>query len=164
MTLEEYISQLPKHIQFAHAIRFSRLVLPLWDNYAKTNALTYRDSVVGLDHRVASGLLKNTVDAVENYLSSNRMGKVILKRTVLVPLSEQFTDPMVALQDLDWDLPNEIEKTFYAIHNLLNSALGKEKTAFNKATLYVSINQAIDALTIARALSEAEIRQLLYST
>ena len=162
MTLEEHIDNLPKDKQFDIAIRLTRLALPIWNKYAKKNELTYHDTVVGLQHSVNRTLLKNTIDAVEKYISTNIIGKAIMKNTALISLSRQFSDPIVALQDLDWELPNEIKKTFYSVHNLLDSVLGKEKTVFNEKTIYVTINQAIDALLSSKLMTEKEIRKILY--
>jgi hypothetical protein len=106
--------------------------------------------------------LKNTIDAVEKYISTNKINKAIIKNIDLLKFSRQFSDPLVALQDLDWELPNEVERTFYAVHNLLDSALGIEKTIFNEATIYVTINQAIEALESSKLLTEKEIREILY--
>ena len=162
MTLKEHIDSLPKDKQFGIAIRLTRLALPIWDKYAEKNELTYRDTIVGLQHSVNRALLKDTIDAVEKYVSTNIIGKAIIKITDLESLSRQFSDPIVALQDLDWVLPNEIERTFYSVYNLLNSALGKEKTVFKETTIYVTINQAIDALSSSKLMTEAEIREILY--
>ncbi len=131
MTLEEHIDNLPKDKQLDIAIRLTRLTLPIWDKYATKNELIYRDTVVGLQHSVDISLLKNTIDAVEKYISTNKINKAIIKNIDLLKFSRQFSDPLVALQDLDWELPNEVERTFYAVHNLLDSALGIEKTIFN---------------------------------
>ncbi len=162
MTLEEHIENLPKDKQFDIAIRLIKLSLPIWDKYADKNELTYRDTVVGLHHSVDRALLKNTIDAVEKYISTNMISKVVIKNTDLLSLSRQFSDPIVALQDIDWELPNEVEKTFYAVHNLLDAALGKEMTTFNESTIYVTINQAIDALDSSKTMTEEEIRKVLY--
>jgi hypothetical protein len=162
MTLEEHIENLPKDKQFDIAIRLTKLSLPIWDKYAGKNELTYRDTVVGLHHFLDRVILKNTIDAVEKYISTNMISKVIIKNTDLLSLSRQFSDPIVALQDIDWELPNEVEKTFYAVHNLLDAALGKEMTAFNESTIYVTINQAIDALDSSKTMTEEEIRKVLY--
>ncbi len=162
MTLEEHIENLPKDKQFDIAIRLTKLSLPIWNKYADKNELTYRDTVVGLHHFVDRALLKNTIDAVEKYISTNMISKVVIKNTDLLSLSIQFSDPIVALQDIDWELPNEVEKTFYAVHNLLDAALGKEMTAFNESTIYVTINQAIDALDSSKTMTEEEIRKVLY--
>jgi hypothetical protein len=162
MTLEEHVDNLPKDKRFDIAIRLTRSALPAWDKYAEKNELTYRDTVVGLQHSVNKALLKNTIDAVEKYISTNIIGKAIIKNTTLLSLSRQFSDHILALQDLDWELPNEIERIFYSVYNLLDSALGKEKTVFNETTIYVTINQAIDALSSSKLMTEAEIREILY--
>ena len=162
MTLEEHISNLPKDKRFDIAIRLTRLALPIWYNYSNRNELAYRDTVVGLMHSVDRTLLKNTINEVERFVIANRINKAIIKNFELLTLSRQFRDPIVALQDLDWELPNEVERTFYAVHNLLDSALGKEKTVFNEATIYVTINQAIEALESSNFLKEKEIREILY--
>ncbi len=162
MTLKEHIENLQKDMQFDIAISLTKLSLPIWDKYADKNELTYRDTVVGLHHSVDRALPKDTIDAVEKYISTNMINKVIIKNTDLLSLSRQFSDPIVALQDIDWELPNEVEKTFYAVHNLLDAALGKEMTAFNESTIYVTINQAIDALNNSKTLTEEEIRKVLY--
>ncbi|WP_318640275.1 hypothetical protein [Flavobacterium ardleyense] len=162
MTLEEHIDNLPKDKRFDIAIRLTRLTLAIWNNYADKNELTYHDTVVGLLHSVDRTLLKKTIDAVEKYILTNRINKAIIKNFDLIPFSRQFSDPILALQDSDWELPYEVERTFYAVHNLLVSALGKEKSAFNETTIYVTINQAIDALSSAELVTETEIREILY--
>lgn len=162
MTLEEHIDNLPINKQFDIAIRLTKLALPIWDKYAEKNELIYRDTVVGLHHSVDRTLLKNTIDAVEKYISTNIFNKIIIKNTDLLSLSRQFSDPIVAIQDIDWELPKEVERTFYAVHNLLDAALGKEMTVFNEATIYVTINQAIDALDNSKTMTEEEIRKVLY--
>lgn len=162
MTLEEYIDNLSIDKQFDIAIRLTKLALPIWDKYAEKNELTYRDTVVGLQHSVDRAILKNTIYAVEKYISTNFINKAIIKNIDLLSLSSQFSDPIIALQDLDWELPDEIEKTFYAVHNLLDSALGKEKTAFNETTIYVTINQVIVALDSSKTITQEEIRKILY--
>jgi hypothetical protein len=162
MTLEERINSLPKVKQFDIAIRLTKLALPIWDKYAEKTELSYRDTVVGLQHSVDKALLKNTIDKVEKYISTNILNKAIIKNSDLLSLNRRFSDPIVALQDTDWELPTEVERIFYAVHNLLDAALGKEKTAFNEATIYVTINQAIDALDCSKTMSEGEIRKIIY--
>ena len=159
MTLEEYINSLSKGKQFNIAIRLTRLALTIWNKYADKNKLAYRDTVVGLHHSVDKNLLKNTINTVEKYISTS---KAAIKNTELLPLSKQFSDPIVALQDTDWELPNEVVLTFYAVYNLLNSALGEERKAASETIIYIAINQAIAALESSKLLTEAEIREVLY--
>ncbi|MCX6318901.1 MAG: hypothetical protein NTW29_16600 [Bacteroidetes bacterium] len=157
MTLQEYISSISTTRQFELAIRFARLALPLWEAYAAREELTYQDSVVGMKHSVEKELLEHTIDAVESFLANLKSDQ-----EKLLSYSGDFTDPIVALQDGDWELPYGAEKVFYSVHNLLEAALGNEKTVFDEATIYVSINQSIDGLIHEQVMTEEEIRGVLY--
>ena len=161
MTLQEYTHNLPEDRQFKLAVKLTKLALPIWDNYADKNDLTYRDTVVGMHHSVDRKLLLNTINAIEEYLNLNRLKKLFDGKSKLLELSGQFDDPVVALQDMDWELPDEVLKTFYSVHNMLDTLVGKEQTVFGDSTIYVSINQAIDALETSKSLSSAEIKMIL---
>ena len=52
---------------------------------------------------------------------------------------------------------------FYSIHNLLDAALGKERTVFDETTMYVTVNQAIDALESSKSFTTEEIKIMLYN-
>ncbi|MBK9700332.1 MAG: hypothetical protein IPO79_09600 [Flavobacteriales bacterium] len=141
----------------------TKAALPIWDKYADKNELTYQDTVVGLHHSVDRQLLLKTINAVEQFVATNIIKRTIFKNPDLLSSDRQFNDPIVALQDTDWELPYEVERTFYAVHNLLDAALDKEKTAFNETTIYVAINQAVDALASSNTMTEEEIRNILYN-
>jgi len=161
MTLQKYTDSLPKEKQFNLAIRFAKLTLPIWDNYADKNDLSYRDTVVGMQHSVDRKLLLTTINAVEEYLNSNKLKKIFNGKGKLLELSRQFNDPIVALQDCDWELPDEVLKTFYSVHNLLDTLVEKEQTVFGESTIYVSINQAVDAIEKSKTLTFEEINEIL---
>ncbi len=65
------------------------------------------------------------------------------------------------MQDLDWELPSPVELTFYATRNLLDKVNGEEVTVFDEPQIYVVINQAIDALSQEKIMSDVEIKELL---
>jgi hypothetical protein len=67
----------------------------------------------------------------------------------------------VALQDEDWNLPEAVLKTFYSVYNLLGGVAGKETSLFGENIFYVSINQSIDALLVAKLLPIEDIRHIL---
>ena len=162
MTLQEYVDSLPKGKQFALALRLTKLALPIWAKYSEENTLTYRDTVVGLTHRVDKELLQNTIEAVETYLSLSKWEKFRDGRRALLKLRVQFDDPVVALQDADWELPDEVLKAFYAVCNLIDAVIGEDQTTFGDTTIYVSINQAADALENSKALKFDQIHELIY--
>ena len=160
MILQEFTDSLAKDKQFKLAIKLTKLAIPIWDNYTDKNDLCYRDNVVGMYHTVDRKLLLNTINAVEEYLKLNKLKKLFDRKSKLIELSKQFDDPIVALQDCDWELPNEVLKTFYSVRNLLDTLLGKEQTVFNERTIYVSINQAIDALEKSQTMTIEEIKTM----
>ena len=161
MTLQQYCNSLPKSKQFKLAITLINHVLPVWSNFAADNTLSYRDSIVGLIHTVPPTLLEDTVKEVREYFSRAPLSKVFTDQTKLFKLYSYFDDPITALQDMDWELPEAVVKTFYAVYNLLGSIVENELTAFNDPRIYVSINQAIDAIETAGLLTEIQVREIL---
>lgn len=155
MTLQKHIDSLPKDKQFDLAIRLTKLALPIWDNYADKNELTYRDTVVGMTHTVERKLLSKTLDVVEDFLHLNKSDRKLSE------LRRQYDDPVVSLQDCDWELPDDVRKTFYSVYNLLDTLLGKERNAFGDLTIYVAINQAADALEESKMLTVDDINKIL---
>ncbi len=180
MTLREYTAGLPKSKQYDLAIKLIKLALPIWSNYVEKNELVYRDTVVGMMHEIDRDLLPDSVLAAEEYLAPKQMETNTSEKNILIHLLERFRlkqkmppnklihlydkflEPIVALQDLDWELPYETQRIFYAVYNLLSSLVDKEETIFNEPTIYVSINQAIDALETSQTLSTDEVKKVIY--
>src|SRR5687768_10535313 len=102
MTLEEFCKSLSKTQQVRLAIRLTRQALPIWDTYVQRNSPAYRDSVVGLEHTVSPQLLADSIDAVEQYISRSLLFR---PKARLLKFYSCFDDPIVALQDDDWQLP-----------------------------------------------------------
>ena len=75
----------------------------------------------------------------------------------IVLIRQELSDPIVALQDLDWELPKPVEMSFYAIRNRID---GQETTVFNEPQLFVVVNQAIEALMLINAINETEISEI----
>lgn len=146
MNLEEYCNSLPKTQQLELALHVTKTALPAWEDYTDNHPLSYRDSVVNLQHDVPKRLLTDTVEELEK--SPANMEK-------LRQLHALFQDPIIALQDGDWKLPNALEKIFYAVYNLSEAALT------NAPTISLAINQAIEALETEKILSEVQIRDII---
>jgi len=152
--MKDWINNLPTDKKIALAIQFAKLALPIWDKYALKKKLTYRDSIVGIKHTIEKNLLLNTITAVESYLVSN-------DKHTLLQLYSSFQEPIVALQDDDWELPNEVCKTFYSVYNLLKGVLENKENTFGEESLYVCVNQAIEATDTAKLLSIEVIKTML---
>lgn len=154
MNLEEYCASLPYDKRFKIAIKLCRRALRIWEKYCETNSLDYTDTVVGMHHEVRSELLSDTIEFCSAAESENVPGPPVVS-VKYKKLVDEFSDPVTALQDGDWSLPYPVERTFYAVYNLLQS-LYKEKTAFLQQTHYLVINQAADALVEAGILTMSE--------
>jgi hypothetical protein len=161
MTLKDHCNALSQARQFALAIRLCKLGLPIWERYAEKHALRYTDSVVALRHKVDKNLLADTLSDIETYISNCRPDANCIDNSLLSKRREQFSDPVVALQDDDWKLPYSVERIFYAVYNLLEAAYGSEPDESGEPTVYLSINQAIDGLETGSVLSITEIKNLL---
>ncbi len=161
MTLREYCDTLPEGKQIAMALMLTRHLLPAWSEYAEHHTLSYRDTVAGLTHTVPRQLLGDSICEIEVYLSSPRLLRMIKRKDKLLKLYSSFSDPVIALQDTDWELPPALERSFYSVYNLLGVVTGKKKTVFGDPAVYVSINQAIEALDTGKILSEAQIKKII---
>jgi hypothetical protein len=153
MTLQNFCDRLPDDKKNQLALRLAKRTIPIWNNYADKHKLSYRDSIVGLKHTVERTLLEETLNEIG--ISS------FTKTEPLSDLYNKFIDPIVALQDDDWKLPNEVEKTFYCIYNLLVFVIEEKQNGSSYSPIYVSINQAIEALETSETLTEEEIKKLL---
>ena len=161
MSLQKHIDALSKRAQFKLAIRLARIAMPIWENYTEKNRLFYIDSVVGLTHSIDKRLLQNTISAIEIYLYQNGFMRFISGKSDLIKLRREFDEPVSALQDMDWELPDLVAKTFYGIYNMIDSLIGKERTVFNEPTIYVAVNQLADALESSKLLTFDELNQIL---
>ena len=161
MDLDQFTNSLSPDRQLILAIKFARLALPIWDDYVSKNELTYIDTVVGMRHTVNKQLLKETIDEVQRFVSANGMIIISSSDDQRETLSLQFDDPRISLQDQDWELPEAVKLTFYSVYNLLETSLGKTKTTFGEATIYVSINQAIDALLTSGTLTLLKVNEII---
>ncbi len=161
MPLHEFIAGLSSTKQGQLALHFCRLALPVWEEYAAYHSLEYRDSVVGLDHTVKERILEDALVAVEAFTKKNAVQQFFAGKESLMKVRSAFDDPITALQDLDWELPYAVERIFYAVYNLLNWLIGKEKSPFGESVIYVAINQAADAFLESKRMTVEEINEAL---
>ncbi len=152
MTLKELIAELPEQNKMLLAIEFLEKLLPVWENFsADYRNLQYVDSVVGLTHNVDSQIVKRTMSFAKDWIN----GKIDKK--LQAKLTEQYVDPIVSLQDLDWEIPENIRLIFYASYNLLGKINGEKETIFHEDQMYLVLNQAIDAILKSNLMTKEEI-------
>ncbi|HVS93725.1 MAG TPA: hypothetical protein VHE59_16920 [Mucilaginibacter sp.] len=150
MTLSEYCATLSQEKLLETAIACCEVALTIWDEYALANKLSYRDTVVGMHHEVRPELLHDSLLYCTGKSSKD-----------FATLLDEFSDPKVAIQDSDWELPSNVEKVFHAFYNLLDG-LKKPITVFDEQTHYVAINQAIDAIYSSGKMTVDQIKSIIY--
>ncbi len=157
MDLKEYCYSLSSNDLYTLAIKMCENALIIWDDYALKNKLYYRDTVIGLSHTVRTQLLSDTIQFCKETHNVK-----FTRSTDFDKLLEEFSDPIVSIQDSDWELPYPVEKTFHAVYNLLKGDQ-EQLTNFDELTHYVSVNQAVDAITEHGRMPMKEIKDLIYS-
>jgi len=154
--IKRFISTLEESSQYDLALTLTNKTITIWDEYARTNKLEYVDTVVGMHHKVKKDILSRTLSTIKQELLNPKSQQNKIRQ-----LREEFSDPIVAMQDLDWELSPPVELTFYATQNLLDKINGEETTIFDEPQIYVVINQAIDALSQSNLMIDTEIKELL---
>lgn len=157
MTLSEYCASLSQKKLFELAIVCCEKALPIWNEFSSKNELSYTDTVVALHHNVRPELLNDSLA----FCKKGTLGELV-KENRLNDLLIEFGDPIIALQDLDWELPPNVQLVFLSVYNLLDG-LKKPDTLFNEQTHYVSVNKAVDALYSTGAMTVDQIKDLIYN-
>ncbi len=80
----------------------------VWERHAPGLKLAYRDSVVGMHHEIDPALPRRTLLASEDRAA----------------LEKEWLEPITALQDDDWELPDAARDAFYAAYNAVRGRYG----------------------------------------
>ena len=100
------------------------------------NAVTYVDSIVGLEHTLDAGLGSRALTWVQHAVATGVFASS-------PEISKAYGEPLSALQDDDLDLPDPIEQAFYAIYNLYRAATDRGPRTSER--LSRAIHQALAA-------------------
>ncbi len=76
-------------------------------------------------------------------------------------MNYEITEPIVALQDGDFEIPLNVELILLSAFNLNEYLNGKKKRCLKENTVYISINQSIDSITKSGNLNFDEINKIL---
>ena len=150
---------LPADRQLTIAIHFCRLGLPIWDDFASdADARAYHDGVVGMHHVISDTLLARALATAEAALNHADDCATAAGTEAIRSVEHEFIEPIVALQDGDWELPDAVTLIFYAHSNLIEHLSGRKVLLGGESALYVSVNQAIDALETSGRMTMEQIR------
>ncbi len=158
-TLKDLIGGLPEDRQLTLAVHFCRLGLPIWEAFAlDVKARDYYDGVVGMHHVISETLLARALATAQAALNQTDYSSTVAGIEAIRSIAHEFVEPIVALQDDDWELPDAVKLIFYAHSNLVEHLSGKRVFSGGETALYVSVNQAIDALETSGRLTMEQIR------
>lgn len=156
MPLDSFVASLTETQRYRIAIDLIERLYPVWDEFAHNQSnLEYIDTVVGMEHSVDKDIVKRTVLLAKNWMDG-RCDKMELEL-----INDMYTDPIISLQDEDWEIDHTIELIFYSVYNLMRKVNGVEKSLFGEEQLYLVINQAADALLQSNSMTVDEINSLL---
>lgn len=157
MSLQDFLSTIPEKNQYELSVKFLTIGQPIWKNYANSNKnLEYTDTVVGMHHKVSKDIIQRTID-----LASKEINSPESKTKQITELYQEFRDPIVSLQDMDWEIPESVLLIFYSAYNLIESLKGKKETYNGETMIYISINQSVDAITRENIKTFDEINIIL---
>ncbi|OFY89695.1 MAG: hypothetical protein A3K10_14570 [Bacteroidetes bacterium RIFCSPLOWO2_12_FULL_31_6] len=157
MSLQDLLSTIPEKNQHELSVKFLTIGQPIWKDYAINNKnLEYTDTVVGMQHKVSHDIIQRTIDLISEEIKSPKS-----KTKQIAELHQEFRDPIISLQDMDWEVPESVLLIFYSAYNLIESLKGKKETYDDESMIYISINQSIDAITREKIKTFNEINTLL---
>ena len=102
---------LPEYRRF-EALRLACAdALEVWRRYRKDGKpLEYRDGVVGMRHTVDDRLPERALDEIDRYLRGQPVDPTAT--------DTEYSEPIVAMQDDDLDVPRPVAQAYYAVYNL----------------------------------------------
>lgn len=123
-----YLELTPAQQKRLH-LRLCERALEVWTAYAaEQGPIVYVDSVVGIRHTVEAEIPGLALAAARDERDT-------------YDLDYRYTEPIVALQDTDLELPGGVELAYYALYNLFRKyALGADVDG------WLVVNQALSAL------------------
>ena len=158
MDLKEFVLSLNERSKLNLSIRILKEALPIWDKFSNSEkTINYTDSVVGLYHTVNKDIIQRTIELAEKCIETK-----LLQYFKIRNLHQEYRDPIVSLQDFDWELPEEIEYLFYSAYNIVEKLNGKNHKGFDEDDiLYLAINQGISSIDLTSLYSVEHVKSIL---
>lgn len=161
MALQNNIAELDDTSQLELAIVMIENGLSIWTDYTSTNKLEYTDHVVGMHHKIDSNLLQRAIEVSKEEVHKKNLLDKIIKKNNLKNILDEFLEPKTAIQDFNFELPNEVELIFHSTYNLLEAINGAKPNYSRETMVYVSINQSIDAIESSNLMTIDEVKDIL---
>ncbi|MBN2497213.1 MAG: FHA domain-containing protein [Deltaproteobacteria bacterium] len=150
--LEAAMAPLPHRLRCLCALAASAEALPVWRAHAAGATLAYHDSVVGMHHVVDRDLPRRALAFVWACVGRGEFGPCF-------ELARGFGEPVCALQDEDWLLPEAPRMAYYAAYNTFNLCTGWELASEKARVFAMAVHQAQVARIVERDLPREEARR-----
>ena len=131
---------LPKFLALSAEAQIDALVLAAepalvaWTTWAVREKPEYTDSVVGMHHVVDIDLPACALEDVRRRHEEPDPSAV----------QQAYVEPIVAIQDCDWEMPNHLELGYYGIYNLHRLVFEPQDTV----TATLVLNQALSGTLV----------------
>ena len=136
------------------ALLLAHKALPVWEKYAASQDMIYKNSPTVAISKINHQLLAKALAEVQ--LQSNQLFPVS-RNAAIKQYYYHFVGPVIALQDDNWAPPYHVKKIFLSVYNILKSILEQDNTSAVENFLSIAINQSIDCMDITKLYSKPEI-------
>jgi hypothetical protein len=153
-TLEKILLTIEIPVQIDLALSLIDDGLQIWKAFAQHEPNIYYYDGVGGKHSVDADLLQRTVDTIRTEILHPGS-----QTALLADLHDRFVYPSISLTNLDWAVPDEIDRIFCAAFNLIRIYALKDAPV--EVHLNLAINQAADALMTAKIRSLDELQDII---
>ena len=172
--LDEYCKKLSDEAQLKIALRLCREALPIWEAYMRKDdkgletlntLITEQTRVQGGLERIDNGFLERTLTKIEKsyFLAKekNELPLPLMKLDVL--LNPLLATSSQVLTNDKWDsiLTRSVRLAYTSVWNILVWILYRRKNDAGETHIYISINQAADALMLEEVMTVEQINALL---
>ena len=140
------------------ALMLAHKALPVWESYAASHDMIYKNSPDSPVSKINYQLLANAID--ELTFQSKQLFPGI-NNTTIKQYYYHFVGPVIALQDGNWAPPYPVKKIFLSVYNILKSILEQDNAFAAENLLSIAINQSLDCMDITKLYSKTEITGFL---
>jgi hypothetical protein len=113
----------------------AELALPVWQKHCDGHEMEYYDTVVGMQHVVDPGLPARAVDHMRACVDGG-----VFRPDYQV--DDDYGEPITALQDDDFELPEAVLMAYYGIYNAFNLCVGLEFPGREHQACALSVHQS----------------------
>ncbi|MBC7542734.1 MAG: hypothetical protein H7338_08385 [Candidatus Sericytochromatia bacterium] len=152
--IADFLAGIPYAQRVRCCLAAAELALPVWEMGLHDQDLRYRDSVVGMGHVADRTLPGQALAYVRYCYEAGRFGRD-------EGISTAYAEPIAALQDDGWSLPEPRLLAYYAAFNAYEMSWKPLRAGANQGA--VAVDQAISALALTGGDATPEAKAALFA-